>query len=97
MSTASIMAAAYGALYDFIDIDQIDVIPSAQGTLFGRNSVDGAILITTKQPGEQFAATGDITYGTKNWLDVRARRQRADRRGQAARPRSPPWRAAATA
>jgi len=61
----------YGALYDFIDIAQIDVIPSAQGTLFGRSSVDGAILITTKQPGEQFSAVGDVAYGTKDWVDVR--------------------------
>lgn len=62
----------YGALYDFIDIDQIDVIPSAQGTLFGRNAMDGAILITTKQPGQDFTATGDVTIGTKSWLDARA-------------------------
>ena len=62
----------YGALYDFIDIDQIDVIPSAQGTLFGRSSMDGAILITTKQPGQKFTATGDVTVGTKDWLDFRA-------------------------
>jgi iron complex outermembrane receptor protein len=61
----------YGGLYDFIDIDQIDVIPSAQGTLFGRSSVDGAILITTKQPGQQFAATGDVSFGTNSWVDVR--------------------------
>jgi iron complex outermembrane receptor protein len=61
----------YGGLYDFIDINQIDVIPSAQGTLFGRSSVDGAILITTKQPGQRFSATGDVTYGTKDWVDVR--------------------------
>lgn len=62
----------YGALYDFIDIDQIDVLPSAQGTLFGRNAMDGAILITTRQPGDHLAAVGDITYGTKNWMDARA-------------------------
>jgi iron complex outermembrane receptor protein len=62
---------SYGALYDFIDIDQIDVIPSAQGSLFGRNTVDGAVIINTRQPGNKFAATGDITYGSYNWLDVR--------------------------
>jgi iron complex outermembrane receptor protein len=62
----------YGALYDFIDIEQIDVLPSAQGTLFGRAAIDGAILITTRQPGDHLAAVGDITYGTKNWMDARA-------------------------
>jgi iron complex outermembrane receptor protein len=63
---------SFGALYDFIDIDQIDVIPSAQGTLLGRNTVDGAILINTRQPTDHFTAVGDIAYGSYNWLDVRA-------------------------
>jgi len=61
----------YGALYDFIDLDEITFLPSAQGSLFGQNSIDGAILITTKQPGPHFAATADVTYGTNNWYDVR--------------------------
>ncbi len=61
----------FGALYDFIDLDRIDVIPTAQGTLFGRNTVDGATLITTRQPGSRLAFTGDVAYGTNNWFDVR--------------------------
>jgi iron complex outermembrane receptor protein len=64
-------ARPYGGLFDFIDIDQIDVIPSAQGTLFGRNTVDGAVLITTRQPGNTFAATGDLAFGTQSWFDAR--------------------------
>jgi iron complex outermembrane receptor protein len=63
---------SFGALYDFIDIDQIVIIPSAQGTLLGRNTVDGAVLINTRQPGNHLAATGDITYGSYNWVDLRA-------------------------
>src|SRR5579859_1516101 len=63
----------YGALYDFIDIKQIDLLPTAQGTLFGRNTIDGATLITTRQPNsKQFGFDGDVAYGSYNWFDVRA-------------------------
>jgi len=62
----------YGALYDFIDISQIDLLPTAQGTLFGRNTIDGATLITTRQPNtKQFGFDGDVAYGSYNWFDVR--------------------------
>jgi iron complex outermembrane receptor protein len=62
----------YGALYDFIDIQQIDLLPTAQGTLFGRNTIDGATLITTRQPNSnQFGFDGDVAYGSYNWFDVR--------------------------
>jgi iron complex outermembrane receptor protein len=62
----------YSALYDFIDIAQIDLLPTAQGTLFGRNTIDGATLITTRQPNtRQFGFDGDLAYGSYNWFDVR--------------------------
>ena len=63
----------YGALYDFIDINQIDLLPTAQGALFGRNTIDGATLITTRQPNSnQFRFDGDVAYGSHDWFDVRA-------------------------
>ena len=63
----------YGALYDFIDISQIDLLPTAQGTMFGRNTIDGATLITTRQPdSREFGFVGDVAYGSYNWFDVRA-------------------------
>ena len=62
----------YGALYDFIDIAQIDLLPTAQGTMFGRNTIDGATLITTRQPNtKQFGFDGDVAYGSYNWFDLR--------------------------
>ena len=63
----------YGALYDFIDINRIDLLPTAQGTMFGRNTIDGATLITTRQPDtHNFGFVGDVAYGSYNWFDVRA-------------------------
>lgn len=39
------------------DLDSIEVLKGPQGALYGRNAEGGAILITTKPPGDTFAAS----------------------------------------
>jgi iron complex outermembrane receptor protein len=52
--------------FAFIDVDSIEVLKGPQGTLFGRNTTAGAILVTTKGPtfDPQFEARLD--YGSFN-------------------------------
>jgi iron complex outermembrane receptor protein len=48
-------SARPGALNSALfDIDSVQVLKGPQGTLFGRNSTGGALLVTTKKPGDQF-------------------------------------------
>jgi len=39
---------------ELLDVAQIEVLKGPQGALYGRNAVAGAILITTKQPTDEF-------------------------------------------
>jgi len=48
---------------ELIDVEQIEVLKGPQGALYGRNAVAGAILVTTKEPSEEFQATVKVGYG----------------------------------
>lgn len=50
---------------ELVDIQQIEVLKGPQGALYGRNAVAGAILVTTKKPGDEFAAKIKASAGTE--------------------------------
>ncbi|HVY63635.1 MAG TPA: TonB-dependent receptor [Gammaproteobacteria bacterium] len=55
---------------EFVDLDRIEVLRGPQGTLFGRDSVGGAIRIFTKAPTDEFGGTFKGTLGTLNRHDA---------------------------
>jgi iron complex outermembrane receptor protein len=46
---------------ELVDVQQIEVLKGPQGALYGRNAVAGAILVTTKEPGDEFE--GQVKVG----------------------------------
>ena len=62
-----------GSNFDLLDIDHIEVLRGPQGTLFGRNSLGGAVNIVSKQPNTREAsAYADVTMGSYARKDLRA-------------------------
>jgi len=51
------MGQSIGGTMEFRDIKSVQVLRGPQGTLFGRNTVGGAILLTTNEPGDEFGGT----------------------------------------
>jgi iron complex outermembrane receptor protein len=47
---------------ELFDVQQIEVLKGAQGAVYGRNAIGGAIVITTKQPTDEFEGRARLGY-----------------------------------
>ncbi len=65
------LARSIGANQDLLDVERVEVLKGPQGTLFGRNTIGGAISIVTHEPGDEFSFSGDVTTGSFELLQVR--------------------------
>jgi iron complex outermembrane receptor protein len=52
------------AALDFMNVESVEVLRGPQGTLYGRNSVGGAIHVLTSPPTNRFAVSGKLTTGS---------------------------------
>ena len=66
------LARTVGANQDLPDVERIEVLKGPQGTLFGRNTIGGAVSIVTHNPGKEFRIVGDLTTGSFGLLKARA-------------------------
>lgn len=64
------LARTVGANVNLLDIGRIEVLKGPQGTLFGRNTIGGAISIVTRDPEDKLGARLQGTYGRFNRVDV---------------------------
>ncbi len=65
------LGRSIGANQDLLDVERIEVLKGPQGTLFGRNTIGGAISIVTVTPGTEFRVKGDITTGSFRRMQAR--------------------------
>ncbi len=64
------MGRAVGGAMDFRDIASVQILRGPQGTLFGRNTIGGAVLLTTNAPGDDAGNTVRVGAGQDNLREV---------------------------
>jgi iron complex outermembrane receptor protein len=67
------IARSVGAILDLVNIERLEVLRGPQGTLFGRNTIGGAISITTvkPQPGEGFSGDLGVVFGNDDLINIK--------------------------
>jgi iron complex outermembrane receptor protein len=60
---------AVGASMALRDVANVQVLRGPQGTLFGRNTIGGAVLITTTDPGDDVGGEFRAELGNDNLMD----------------------------
>ena len=61
-----------GSNIELAEIERIEVLRGPQGTLFGRNTLAGAINIVTHQPGDELEGSVQFGYGAYETTRIRA-------------------------
>lgn len=55
---------------NFVDLTNVQVLSGAQGTLFGRNTTGGAVLLTAARPTDKLEGSLSAAFGNYNLAEV---------------------------
>ena len=60
-----------GTQFDLLDLQRVEVLRGPQGTLYGKNTIGGALSFVTRRPGNEFRASLTTTYGSYDQFELR--------------------------
>jgi len=58
------ISRSVGGLLDLVDVRSVEILRGPQGTLFGRNTIGGAINIVSNQPSDELSGKAKVTLGS---------------------------------
>ena len=59
------LGKAQGSVFDVVDLNRVEVLRGPQGTLYGRNTIGGALNLVTAKPSGEFG--GSVSAGGGNY------------------------------
>ncbi|MBI1404510.1 MAG: TonB-dependent receptor plug domain-containing protein [Caulobacter sp.] len=60
-----------GTNLDLLDLERIEVLRGPQGTLYGKNTIGGALKFVSRKPGQDFRANAQLAVGSYNQMEAK--------------------------
>jgi iron complex outermembrane receptor protein len=62
-----------GGIFEVAELERVEVLRGPQGTLYGKNTLGGAVNLVTRMPGEDFGGYLEGGFGSEGYKSLRGR------------------------